>query len=106
MPGVRHVVMLRLVDTATDEQKAAILSALGELPAKIPQIKSYSFGYDLGLPTGGNPANHTLAIVADFSNAQDVATYASHPAHLDAIARTIRPVVAQGGRAAVQFEMP
>ncbi|MFC4062675.1 Dabb family protein [Planomonospora corallina] len=95
----RHVVLLAWTPDATDEQKAAVLTALGTLPGAIPQIRSYAFGADAGV----SPGNHDLAIVADFDDAEDYAVYRDHPVHQAVIAERIKPILAS--RAAVQFEV-
>ena len=46
--AITHVVVLKLKPEATAEDKAAILAGLRALPAKIPQIRGYSCGADLG----------------------------------------------------------
>ncbi|GAA3143983.1 Dabb family protein [Planomonospora alba] len=95
----RHVVLLAWTSDATDEQKAAVLTALGTLPDAVPQLRSYVFGADAGI----SPGNHDLAIVADFDSADDYAVYRDHPAHQAVIAEYIKPILAS--RAAVQYEI-
>ena len=60
-----------------------------ELPAHIPEIRSYQGGADLGL----SDTTWDYALVADFASKADFETYASHPAHLDVIARFVTPVM-------------
>lgn len=95
-----HVSLLKWAEGATPEQRAAVEAGLARLPAQIPEIRSYRFGADAGL----SPANHDLAIVAGFDDAEGYRRYAEHPAHRELIARLVRPILA--GRAAVQFEPP
>ena len=95
---IRHVVVFRWNESVTDADLTAMAAALDALPAAIPQIVAYRHGRDLGL----NPANFEYAIVADFANADDFATYRDHPEHQRFIAEHITGRVAE--RTAVQFE--
>ncbi len=93
----RHVVLLSLADTATDEDRAAIVSNLSALPPMIPEILSYSVALNSGTADG----NSDVAIVADFKDHADYETYASHEDHVAVINTYIKPFVV--GRAAAQF---
>jgi len=96
---LRHVVLLKFVDEATQEQRQAVLDGLATLPPAIPAIRSYRFGLDAGIAQG----NHDLAVVADFDDAAGYIEYVAHPAHQQVIAERIRPILAS--RAAVQYEL-
>jgi len=62
---LRHAVVFRWKEGTTDAQVAAVVSALRELPAHIPELRSYHFGPDLGLADG----NGDFAVVADVDDA-------------------------------------
>ncbi len=94
---VRHVVILTLIDAAGEGDRAAILDALADLPSKIPEIRSYLFGADLGL----DPTSADIAVVADFDDLAGFETYRDHEAHKAVIETFIRPVLA--ARTASQF---
>ena len=95
---VTHVVLLKLKEEATAEQKAAIVSGLRALPSQIPEIAAYRCGPDLGL----DPSGQDLAIVGEFASVADYQTYAKHPAHTGLIASAIKPLLV--ARTAAQFE--
>jgi hypothetical protein len=95
---IRHVAVFRWNPEAPPASVEAFASALGGLPALIPEIRSYRFGPDARL---GLSANADFAVVADFDDAEGLAAYAHHPAHQDVIGRLLRPIVAD--RLAVQF---
>nr|WP_062337477.1 Dabb family protein [Herbidospora sakaeratensis] len=95
----RHIVLLRWVDEATDDQKAAVVAGLETLPANIPEIKNYVIGTDAKI----NEGNSDLGIVADFDSPDDYVVYRDHPVHLKVVADFIKPILA--GRAAVQFPL-
>jgi hypothetical protein len=97
---LRHVVLLSWTESATAEQRSAVVDALNTLPAQIPEIRSYRVGADAGLAAQGNAH---LAVVADFDNVDGYFVYRDHPAHKDVIARLILPILAS--RAAVQHEL-
>ncbi len=96
---IRHVVLFRWNESVSDADVAATAAALDALPAAIPEIAAYRHGRDLGL----NPANHDYAVIGDFADADDFATYRDHPEHRRFIADHITGRVAE--RTAVQFEL-
>jgi len=96
---LRHVVLLSWTPDATEEQKQAVASELGKLPAVIDAIRVYRFGPDAGI----NPANCDFAVVADFDDAEGYVAYRDHPVHRKVIDDTINPIVA--GRSAIQYRI-
>jgi hypothetical protein len=96
----RHVVLLRWKDTATEAERNAVPEAIATLPAHIPEIRSYRVGVDAGLAPD---RNFDLVVVADFDDVDGYLVYLDHPAHLDVIARFIRPILES--RAAVQHQL-
>lgn len=93
---LRHVVLLKWTDGATPEQVNSIIDGLGRLPGRIPELRSYTLGQDLGLREG----NFDLAIVAEFDDEAGWRAYAGHPDHVAVIERQITPILAD--RASVQ----
>lgn len=96
---VRHVVLFRWVDAATDEQRQAVVDGLAELREVIPEILDYRYGPDLRV----NEGNADFGVVADFASVADYETYRDHPAHQGFIARCIAPIRQE--RWAVQLEV-
>jgi hypothetical protein len=96
----RHVVMFRWTDATTDDDVAAMASALAGLPAVIPEIRRYEQGPDAGI----NDGNFDYAIVADFDAVDGYLVYRDHPMHQQMIADLVRPIMAE--RVAVQYEVP
>ena len=96
----RHVVMVRLNDDMTDQQRHALKAGLGRLPEVIPEIRAYRFGDDLGL----RDDNFEFVVTADFDGVADFVVYRDHPDHQKAIAEFIAPIAKT--RAAAQFEWP
>jgi len=95
---LRHVVMVRLAEDMTDDQKEALRAGLGRLPEVIPEIRAYRFGADVGL----NEGNFDFVVTADFDDAAGYLTYRDHPEHQKLVAQNLGPFVTK--RAAVQFE--
>jgi hypothetical protein len=93
------VSVLTFIESATDEQVRAIESALATLPARIPSLRAYAFGSDLGLSADGNA---DFAVVADFDDIAGYESYRDDPEHRRILAEHIRPILA--GRAAAQYE--
>ncbi|GAA3964462.1 Dabb family protein [Thermobifida alba] len=94
--GIRHIALFRWNEGVTPEQVEHVEELLGKLPGAIPELKSYSFGADLGLGAG----NHDFAVVADVEGESGFLAYQNHPDHQAALA-VIKPMLAD--RAAVQF---
>ena len=95
--GVRHVVMMRWVAGLPDDHVDRVRAGLAELPGRIPEIRDYRFGVDLGI----NQGTYDFAIVADFDDEAAYLTYRDHPDHQRFIADHITGNVAD--RAAVQY---
>jgi len=93
-----HVACFRWNEGTGRDDVAAVASALGELPAAIPELRDYRFGPDARL----TQENHDFAVVAAFDDRDGYLAYADHPAHLRVLTEVIRPRLA--ARAAVQFE--
>ena len=94
----RHVVMVRLSEDMTDDQREALRAGLGRLPEVIADIRAYRFGEDAGL----NESNFDFVVTADFDNADGYLAYRDHPDHRKLVAEMLGPFVTE--RAAVQFE--
>jgi hypothetical protein len=99
---IRHVVLLKFKPETTAEQKNLVEIKLRDLPAQIPEIGSYTVGQDLGLDP---ERNGDLGIVAEFANDADYKVYASHAQHMGVITEFIKPILAPGGRTAIQFSL-
>mmetsp|Transcript_89859 Transcript_89859/g.232048 ORF Transcript_89859/g.232048 Transcript_89859/m.232048 type:complete len:456 (+) Transcript_89859:46-1413(+) len=97
---LRHVVLLKFQAGTAEEKKAALVEGLEALPKAIPEIAGYKVGVDAGVTPEGN---HDFSIVGDFASEQDYQVYAKHPAHQAVIVNLVKPILAPGGRAAVQY---
>ena len=93
----RHVVMFKLVESTTPEQKETLLAGLSRLPGQISQIRSFSVGLDARVAEG----NFGVVVIVDFDSADDYLAYAAHPAHREFVSDCVLPVLAT--RAAVQY---
>ena len=101
-PGIRHVVLGALKESATEAQKEALLVGLRALPDHIPQILNLECGIDLGL----GPGNHGGFVAnVDFSDQAGYKVYATHPAHLELIEKLVKPILKPGSRVASQFAL-
>jgi hypothetical protein len=95
---IRHVVMFRWTQEATEEQKQRVTAELSRLPALLPVLRAYHMGADLGI----NEGTFDWAAVADFDDLEGYLTYRDNPEHRAIIAEFIRPIIAE--RAALQYE--
>jgi hypothetical protein len=96
---LRHVVLLRFSPESTDEQVEYLTAGLRQLPAAIPEIRTYQCGPNIGTPND----NWHFAIVADFDDATGHQSYLANDLHQQVIAERIHPIVTE--RAAVQYEI-
>ncbi len=96
---IRHCVLLKFLPDTSSESKQAALEGIRDLPSHIPQIISYSVGFDSNL----RDDNFDLAVVGDFKNTEDYLIYASHEKHLEIISDLLAPHLAS--RSAVQYEL-
>ncbi len=93
---IRHVSVLTF-DASADRVRA-VSNALATLPARLPGLRAYSFGPDLGFSDG----NASYVVVADFDTVDDYYTYRDDPEHQRILAEVVRPILK--ARAAVQYE--
>lgn len=96
---VRHVVMFTWNDDVPTDHAEAVSAALAELPDVISEIRSYSFGSDLGLVQG----NASYAVVAEFDDEAGFLAYREHPEHQRFVEQFIAGRTAT--RLAVQYEV-
>jgi Stress responsive A/B Barrel Domain len=96
---IRHVALLTFVDGATEEQVRAIEEALSTLPARLPQLRAYAIGRDLGI----NAGNASFAVVAEFANIDDYVAYRDDAEHRRIIAELISPILA--ARTGAQYDV-
>ncbi len=79
-PLLRHVVLFKFKDEATDAQVGKIVDAFGELPSKIPSIVEYQWGTDVSIEGKANGFTHCFLVC--FADDAGRAEYLPHPDHL------------------------
>jgi len=78
---IRHIVSMKFTAMDAAARSRAfeeIATALGALPAVIPEIRSLQFGRDLDTAEG----NWDAVLIADYASEADLATYQVHPEHV------------------------
>ena len=96
---IRHIVLFRWKEGVGADHVEATKRGLSEMPAKIPQIKNYRFGSNLGV----NPGTFDFGVVADFASLDDYLVYRDHPDHKAFIAAHTADYISE--RAAIQYEI-
>jgi hypothetical protein len=96
---IRHIALLTFVEGTTDAQVQAVDDALSTLPARLPQVRAYVIGRDLGI----NDGNASFAVAADFANVDDYIAYRDDAEHRRIIAELITPILA--ARTGAQYEI-
>ncbi|MCB0634886.1 MAG: Dabb family protein [Saprospiraceae bacterium] len=76
---LRHVVMFKFKDTATEADIKSVEEAFTALPSKIPQIKGYEWGTN-NSPEGLSKG-FTHCFFLTFDSEEDRAVYLPHPDH-------------------------
>lgn len=97
---IRHVSLLRFTEDAREHHIAAIEAALSELPDRLPGLRAYHFGRDLGLA----PGTFDFAVVADFDDVRGYEAYRDDSEHRRILTDMIGPLVVE--RAVAQYEVP
>lgn len=98
MSRIRHAVLFRWKPDVSADHISEAERALGELPSKVPSIRSYAFGRNLGI----NPGTYDYAVIAEFDDREGYLDYRDHPEHKAFIAAYTADHVAD--RAAIQME--
>jgi hypothetical protein len=95
---IRHTVLFRWTEQATEEQKEEAHAQLAKLPSLVPSVREFALGPDAGLVQG----NFDFAVTADFDDEAGYLAYRDDPGHRDIVTRFIAPILGQ--RAAIQFQ--
>lgn len=95
---ITHTVSFRIKPDLPAGHVEVITDALRALPGHIPEIRSYTFGPDLGV---SSQPNYDDAVVATFDDVDGWKAYDAHPEHERVRAEIIRPWVTE--RSSVQF---
>lgn len=78
---IRHIVMMRLKETADPTEKVQrawqLKTALDELPQHIPQIKEW----DTGININPFPQAYDLVLVSSFQDESELDIYRNHADH-------------------------
>ena len=96
---IRHVVLFTWKDGTNEEQMLAVVEALKQLPAAIPQLRDYQFGPDLGI----SDDTADFAVVADCASVDDWRAYIDHPEHQRVVREVVAPI--RESRIALQYEI-
>lgn len=87
---LRHVVLFKFKESATQAQIDAVVKGFGELPQKIDAIHDYEWG------TNNSPEDHakgyTHCFLVTFKSEADRDAYLPHPAH-QAFVKVLLPIL-------------
>lgn len=78
---IRHIVLFRFNDSASAEDRAALIDALKGLKEKIGFVKELEVGQDVG----GKANSYDIALNSVFETFDDVEKYAIHPDHVEVV---------------------
>jgi hypothetical protein len=95
---IRHIVLFRWKEDATDAQKKRAANEVATLPSLVPSVRAFACGEDVGI----NQGNYDFGVTADFEDAGGYVAYRDNPDHRAMVDAHILPIVAE--RAAIQFQ--
>ena len=98
---LNHVVILTFSRILDDNEQHAMTRASHGMTDRIPGIRTLECGFDLGL---ADKSVSSFCLSVKFSSTDDYLTYASHAVHVDFVNTYVKPVLAAGGRKAIQYE--
>lgn len=84
-----HIGILTLEETATNEQRQAIVDGLTALVGVVPGLQNAEVATDLGV----TPGNASLIFQLTFDSTDSWRAYGAHPAHKAIITERIAPVL-------------
>lgn len=96
---LRHVVLFTWKDGTDPGDVERVSQGLGSLPGRIPEIRRYEFGPDLGL----SARSYDYVLVADFDDEPSWRAYLEHPEHRAVVEERIRPILERLER--IQYEV-
>ena len=99
---VNHVVIMSLRRAASDVEQTVLVNACRTMAGRIGTVKSLECGFDLGL--SGEKAQK-FSLIAKFDTMEDYLTYSKHPLHIEFVETHVKPILAEGGRHAIQYEI-
>jgi hypothetical protein len=97
---LHHINLLRWKDGTTQTAVAQLGSELQRMAGEIPEVRTLSYGPDIGLMDG----NADFIISEEFDDADAFRRYLAHPAHERMVRDFLRPILAS--RHAIQFTAP
>jgi hypothetical protein len=96
---IRHIVLLRWSETATEASKLETLRALQGLATEVPNTRDLRVGTDFA-----GRGTFDVALTIDFDSRDDLNEYLEHPSHRQVVATNIKETVVQSE--IIDFEHP
>lgn len=93
-PRVTHIVVCWLKEPGNAEHRQQLINESRGL-ARIPGVVHVSAGSVLPTTRPAVDASFDVAVVMKFRDEEALKNYAEHPIHLEAVDRTLRPLVAK-----------
>ncbi len=92
-----HIAMFRIRPDVDEAEIERVTARLEELPALVPDVKSFTVGRDARISDG----NWDMVVIAGFEDEAGYRAYAAHPDHQPVIME-VRHIITE--RAGIQFE--
>lgn len=88
---IRHIIMLKIKDDATDEQIEAAFQGMKAIKEDQTQIRAFSIGKAQN--KSSRKPRYNVAMVMDFDNFDDLDRYNKSQAHDNAVQKYLVPIV-------------
>lgn len=86
---IEHIVLFKLKEEATTQQREAMLAGLKSLRQSVPGIVELSCGENFSERNQG----YEIGLVVRFTDRAALDTYLPHPAHRAVVEEKIRPIM-------------
>ncbi len=87
---IKHLVMWRMKDAVTAEQKNEMKDRLEALNGVVPPLAKLEVGIDYV----GGEASSDVSLISEFASKEDLFAYQVHPAYQEVVA-FVKPLVAE-----------
>ena len=95
---ISHIALFRFKEDVSDEAIQAFADALDAMVPKVPQLRAYEHGRDLGATDG----TYDYYVIAGVDSVEDYRDYAAHPAHVHVIEHHSKVIVDEAVRVQVE----
>ena len=94
---IKHIVLFRFTDDATDQQRRSMLAELAAFPARFPAMRSWTMGEN----RSSRDDRYSHGFVVEFETEQELVEYLATEEHERFVRERFRPIIQE--RAIVSY---